>query len=124
MSEILTPSDLENALYYGFSRTLFILSILLFMIVMFTNHCNTHKAYLSVPNTRLIARSMVVICLIQVLVIQRMYCSTEEIPLGVTLTGSSGAIYGMGNIVCSAILGIFFCVFFEGPLTRVMQYTI
>ena len=76
-----------NALYYGISRPSFTFGVFLMLMSLLCGHLNWFKGILSGSNIRLLAKSLVISCVVELLCVQYLYCG-ESAPLGIYISMS------------------------------------
>jgi hypothetical protein len=116
------PSDLENALFYGFSRPSFVTGVLLILVSIFTGHYPVIQATLSTSLMRIFAKAMPIACTLVILSVQLIYCS-DALPKGFMITFPIALGVGVGLIFVTLITSVIMMVFFEFPITRLLQMT-
>lgn len=116
-------SRAENAWYYAISRSSFVLGIAMMIWAVFLGHSPKTKAVLSGSNLRVISRSIVIGCVLEVVVIELLYCS-NTLPQGLYITFPIALILGVGFKFVTPILSILLMMVLEFPLTRFIQFTI
>jgi hypothetical protein len=86
-------------------------------------HLPKTKAVLSGSNMRLVARSVIIGCVLEVVIIQLLY-NGEALPQGLYITFPIALILGTGFHFVTPALAILLMYLIEFPLTRVFQLTI
>ena len=112
-----------NVWYYAVSRSSFVLGIAMMIWSIFLGHAPYTKALLSCKLLRIVARSVVIGCVLEVVVIELLYCS-DTIPQGMYITMPIALILGVGFKFVTPLLSILITIALEFPLTRVIQLTI
>ena len=110
----------ENGMYYAFSRPTWILGVFSIVLAIFTNHYGFARAFLAGSNMRVISRSLIIACVIQILMIELLFC-TNATPLGIQLTFPTCLLFGLGFIIVTMLISAFLMVFIEWPQTRLIQ---
>lgn len=113
----------ENAWYYAISRNSFVLGFALLISAIWLGHSPKTKAMMSSSNFRVISRSIAIGCVLEVLVIELLYCS-NALPQGLYITFPVALILGVGFKFVTPILAIFLMMGLEFPLTRLLQFTV
>ena len=72
---------------------------------------------------RVIAKSLVIGCVIELVVIELLYCS-DALPPGLMISFPTCIIYALGFQLITIIAGILLMLLIEFPLTRIIQWTI
>ena len=115
----MSTTPLENALYYGLSRPTFVIGSMCILLSILTGHYGFARAFLSTNNMRIIARSLAIGCVLEILVIQIIFCSNQA-PLGIYLSFPVCLLFGLGFIFLTCLIGVPLTIFFEGPMIRVI----
>jgi len=113
----------ENAWYYAISRNSFVLGFAMLIWAIFLGHSPLTRAMMSGSNMRCISRSVVIGCILEVVVIELLFCS-DALPQGLYITFPIALILGVGFKFVTPILSIFIMIAAEFPLTRLYQLTI
>ena len=116
-------SKLQNAIYYGLSRPTFVTGAFSILLSILLGHFGSARAFLSGSNVRLIAKSLCIGCVLEILLIELLFCSNAA-PSGIYLTFPVCLLFGLGFQLVTALGGIFLLIFIEFPFTRVFQLTI
>jgi len=101
-------------MYYAFSRPTWILGVFSIILAIFTNHYGFGRAFLAGSTMRAISRSLIVACVIQILMIELLFC-TNATPLGIQLTFPTCLLFGLGFIIVTIFISAFLMVFIEWP---------
>jgi hypothetical protein len=71
-----SSSDLHNALYFAISRPTFSIGAVMILVAILCEKFQFAKALLSSSNLRLLAKSLPIACVLQILVIQWLFTSS------------------------------------------------
>lgn len=77
------------------------------------------KSILSSSNLRLVARSVIIGCVLEVVVIEMLYCG-DALPQGLYITFPIALILGVGFHFVTPLFAILLMYAIEFPLTRVI----
>ena len=108
-----------NALYYGISRPTFTFGVFLILMSLFCGHLNWFKGILSGSNIRLLAKSLIISCVVELLCVQYLYCG-ESAPLGIFVSQSIAMQLGFGLLIATPLVSIVLMYFVEFPILRLM----
>lgn len=106
-----------NQWYYGISRISFQLGFCLLIMGIFLGHMPVTKAMMSGSNTRLIAKSIVICCVLEVCMIELLFCG-EALPYGLYVTFPIALILGVGLKFFTPALAILLMYSIEFPFYR------
>tara|TARA_B110000285_G_C15082434_1_gene594270 strand:- start:202 stop:828 length:627 start_codon:yes stop_codon:yes gene_type:complete len=112
-----------NAWYFAISRSSFVLGFACIIWAVFLGHDPMTKATMSGSNMRIISRSIVIGCILEVLVIELLFCS-DALPQGLYITFPIALILGVGFKFVTPIVSILIMMFTEFPLIRLYQFCI
>jgi hypothetical protein len=84
-----------NALYYGISRPMFVLGAFSILLSILLGHYGIARAFLAGNNIRMIAKSLAIGCVLEILLIELLFCS-DAAPEGIYLTFPVCLIFGLG----------------------------
>ena len=90
-----SSSVLGNQLYYAFSRVSFVFAAFLIFLAIVLGHWGTAKAMLSNNINRMIAKSLAIGCVVQILIIELLFESNAT-PDGLYLTYPIALLFGLG----------------------------
>ena len=113
----------ENAWYYAISRSSFVLGIAMMIWAIFLGHSPKTRAMMSGSNMRMVSRSIAIGCVLEVVMIELLYCS-DSLPQGLYITFPIALILGVGFKFFTPVVSIFIMVGLEFPLTRLLQFFI
>ena len=111
----------QNALFYGFSRLIFLLGIACQIMSIFFGNFTILKGILSGSNLRIIARSIVIAGILEVLMIELLYCSMS-IPDGMYVTLWICMVLGFGTLISTTVVSVLYMAFIEYPFTVCTNY--
>ena len=106
-------------IYYAVSRPSFVFGCACILLSIFTDHFSWARAFLSSNNIRMISKSLVIGCVIELVVIELLYCSNAT-PQGVKISFPTCLIYALGFIIITIVVGILLMIIIEFPLTRII----
>lgn len=112
-------SRLLNQWYYAISRNSFVLGVALMIWGVFLGHSPITKAIFSSSNFRVISKSIIIGCVLEVVMIELLYCS-NSLPQGLYITFPIALILGVGFKFATPIISIFLMMGLEFPLTRLL----
>lgn len=116
-----STSRQTNALFYGFSRLAFVLGIGCMMISVFFGHFRIFKSMFSGSNVRIIAKSIVIGCIMEVIMMELIYCS-NAIPDGMYITFWICIVLAFGLLLSTTVVSIVYMAFVEYPFTVCTNY--
>jgi len=108
-----------NQWYYGIARISFQLGFMLLIMAIFLGHLPKTKALLSGSNLRLMSRSIIIGCVLEVVVIELLFCG-DALPVGLYITLPIALILGVGFHFVTPAFAILLMYGIEFPLTRVI----
>jgi len=111
-------SKFGNAVYYGFSRLLFVLGAHLILLTVISGHASMIKAFLSTSNMRFLAKAVPCASLIVILVMQCLFESNAT-PQGLYLVFMIANMFGLGFVLVSLVISSVLIVFVEFPIRRI-----
>ena len=88
-------------------------------MAIFLGHLPKTKALLSGSNLRLVARSVIVGCVLEVVIIELLYCG-DALPQGLYITLPIALILGVGFHFVTPAFAILLMYAIEFPLTRLL----
>ena len=107
-----------NCMYYGCSRTCWILAVAMLLISIFVGQFPVGAAFLSVGNMRLLSQSIAMGSLVLVLCIHALFCSSN-MEQGLDITFAFVLLFGLGFNLVGFVVAIVCVLLFEFPLKRV-----
>ena len=107
-------------MYYAFSRPTWLLGVFSVIIAILTGHFGFARALLASGNLRIVGRTLIICCVIQIVVIELLFC-TNATPLGIQLTFSTCLLFGLGFILVTIIIALPIMIFVEWPFTRLLH---
>ena len=113
----------QNTWYYAISRISFVIGVAMMIWGVFLGHSPMVKAIFSSSNFRVIAKSIIIGCVLEVVVIELLYCS-DSLPQGLYITLPIALILGVGFKFVTPIISIFLMMGLEFPFTRLLQFLI
>lgn len=87
------------------------------LLAIFLGHFAFAKALLSSNNMRLIARTLGIGCVLEILMVELLFCS-DAAPDGIYLTFPIALIFGLGFHIATIMFSLFLMIFLEFPMTR------
>ena len=111
-------SRFQNQLYFGLTRPLFVISIGCILMSILFGHLEMLRIVMSGSNVRLIGRSLIVACVVEVLVIEALYCG-KAMPQGLYLTLPVGVAALGGFLLVVMFVSIILMIVIEFPMLRI-----
>jgi len=116
-------SEFMNNFYFGLSRPSWVFGVFLICLAIFTGHFGIARAILSSGNMRAVGKTMIVSCVIQIVVIEMLFCS-QNAPSGISLTPTTCLLFGLGFMLCPILIGLAVLAVVEFPIARFLQMTV
>jgi hypothetical protein len=113
-----SASPLQNQLYFGLTRPLFVISIGCILMCILFGHLDLLRIALSGSNVRLIGRSLIVACVVEVLVIEVLFCG-KAMPQGLYVTLPVGIAALGGFVFVVMFFSVVIMMVFEFPMIRI-----
>ena len=112
-----------NVWYYAISRSSFVLGIAMMIWAILLGHSKNTKVFLSGSLFRLVARSIIIGCVLEVVIIELLYCG-DALPQGLYITFPIALILGIGFKFVTPCISILIMMFLEFPFIRLLQFSI
>jgi hypothetical protein len=107
--------------YQGVSRVIFVFAAALILLAIFIGGNGVFKGVLGCSNFRFVAKTMALMCTVEILIIQLLFNGTED---GVYFSYPVCLLFGLGFMFATIALSSVIMIVYEFPLLRVYQLAI